>query len=367
VQAPQTKPTNRIVTLDLLRGYFLFVIIIDHLQRFPSGLDLLTGRGQLWASAAEGFFFVSGIVVALVRGRDFERSGFMGAARKLWKRAGSLYVWSIILTLLFTYVAFTIGETHAGIKSGLIGRDNFLDILWDAVSFRYVYGWADFLPHYVVFLAGAPFVLWLLKKGWIWLVIAGSLALYSFGSTSFEARWQLLFYGGMIVGHYFPRIESWYAGLRSSVRRRFALTVIGAATVTVAASAVVVHLRSYLEKMGVGFAATLDRWNDAMAPVFDKTTVPPLRMLVFLLWFAALYMLFRRFERPITRYIGWFLFPLGRNSLYVYIIHSVVLFAEALLLPATLPLIPNLLISLAVLALVWLATTRRLGMALIPR
>ena len=44
---------QRVVALDLLRGYFLFVMIIDHLGRFPGLFDLLTGRDKMWVSAAE--------------------------------------------------------------------------------------------------------------------------------------------------------------------------------------------------------------------------------------------------------------------------------------------------------------------------
>lgn len=48
---------GRIHTIDILRGFFMFMIIVDHLELFPNGFDFLTGRGLLWMSAAEGFFF----------------------------------------------------------------------------------------------------------------------------------------------------------------------------------------------------------------------------------------------------------------------------------------------------------------------
>jgi hypothetical protein len=59
----------RILALDLLRGYFLVSIILNHLQWYPNGLDWVAMRGSLLVSAAEGFFIISGILLGIVRGR----------------------------------------------------------------------------------------------------------------------------------------------------------------------------------------------------------------------------------------------------------------------------------------------------------
>lgn len=56
------------LALDYLRGYFIVVIIIDHLYRWPSALALLTGQGHLWFNAADGFVIVSGLMIGYVRG-----------------------------------------------------------------------------------------------------------------------------------------------------------------------------------------------------------------------------------------------------------------------------------------------------------
>ena len=59
---------GRIVSLDLMRGWFLIIIILDHLTYFPNGLTFLTGDSRLAVSAAEGFFIISGLVLGIVRG-----------------------------------------------------------------------------------------------------------------------------------------------------------------------------------------------------------------------------------------------------------------------------------------------------------
>ena len=63
---------QRIDTIDIIRGYFLFVIIIDHLARFFGFFDLFTGGGRQWVSAAEGFFFISGMMIGLVRAKKLK-------------------------------------------------------------------------------------------------------------------------------------------------------------------------------------------------------------------------------------------------------------------------------------------------------
>src|SRR6218665_421663 len=94
------EKSERILTFDLLRGYFLCVILFNHLQFYPNGFDLLTGRGVLYVSTAEGFFLVSGIVLGIVRGRKLLNQPFNVAAKLLWKRALQLYTTSLVLTFL---------------------------------------------------------------------------------------------------------------------------------------------------------------------------------------------------------------------------------------------------------------------------
>jgi len=67
-QANNLSKRRRIFELDLLRGFFVVIIIIDHLQLWPSPLRYLTGEGRLWVTAAEGFFLISGLLVGYIRG-----------------------------------------------------------------------------------------------------------------------------------------------------------------------------------------------------------------------------------------------------------------------------------------------------------
>lgn len=58
--------TVRIEALDILRGLFLVVILINHIALFPNIFMLFTGKSELWFSAAEGFMTVSGVLVGYI-------------------------------------------------------------------------------------------------------------------------------------------------------------------------------------------------------------------------------------------------------------------------------------------------------------
>ena len=132
----------RLLALDLLRGYFMFVIIVNHIGRFPSFYDLFTARGELWVSAAEGFFLISGILIGYVYGPKF-LNNMKAVSKKLWLRAGKLYLWSVFFTLFFTFIGLITG-LPPGTKPGLL-ETNFLNLIYQTLTFRYIYGWADFL------------------------------------------------------------------------------------------------------------------------------------------------------------------------------------------------------------------------------
>jgi len=160
-----TQFATRLNTLDLLRGWFLVVIASDHLIRIPSMFDLITGRGLLWVSAAEGFFFISGMLVGITRGRQMQLDGLKAASRRLWARAGKLYVASVILTFAYLFLGYWLQSRGVtAIKGGLTHFGSVGELFYNVFNLNYTYGWADFLSFYAVFLGLAPLALWLLRR-----------------------------------------------------------------------------------------------------------------------------------------------------------------------------------------------------------
>ena len=121
-QSIEEPHIERIRAFDLMRGFFLIVILLDHLAYYPSGLDIFTGRGLLYISTAEGFFAISGLVLGIVRGRKLLKKPLSIAAKLLLKRSVQLYIESIILTLLFTIAAWLFYH-NSEIKYGAAAPD----------------------------------------------------------------------------------------------------------------------------------------------------------------------------------------------------------------------------------------------------
>lgn len=364
--------SERIATFDLLRGYFLCVILFNHLEYYPNGVELLTGQSLLYASTAEGFFVVSGIVLGIVRGRKLLDQPFKVAAKLLWKRALQLYITSIVLTFLFTLIGqLFIGQP--GLKYGIFTDWNhWWELLLHTINLSYTYGWADFLRMYAIFIFFAPFALWLLRKG-LWYVLLGiSLALWSLypilPNTPVIAQpfsWQLIFFGGFIIGFYWQDIIRTWRELSIKARKTIGWSVVGAFALTF----VVTFAFVFGHHVGGSLGAQLDSLHHIVEQYFNKDRLPLARILLGSIWFWGLFYLARRYEAWLIKHTGWLLLTFGANSLYVYTISSFVVFAMSLIVapPGLHNILLNLLLSLSALGIVYLATRTKFLMKIIPR
>ena len=356
--------SNRIVALDILRGWFLIVILINHIELYPSGFDYLTGRGRLLVSAAEGFFFMSGLLVGMVYRRRLGH-GLKFVFKKMWGRALELYIASIFFTLLFTAAAVFLN--HQTIKYGLYGVINWPHIIKETVLMRYGYGWADFLDRFAILMFIAPVTFWLLARGKWWLMMGASFVIWLVGQRmtvdNFTMTWQLLFNLAMLVGYYWQELsEKWYS-LAQTTKHKIKLWVIWLSAISFSLSYASVYLLSILNEKLSGlphwlYNLTLN-WNTINASVWQyaqKWTMGPLRIILFLLWFATLFMFVQRYSGGINRRTKHLIELLGRNSLLVYIIHAFVVFAFKLFIPTNSTFLINFLITAAALACLFIAT-----------
>src|SRR6266508_1306131 len=72
--------------VDLLRGFCVFAMIVDHISG-SSWLYGLTGNNRWAVSAGEGFVFLSGLVLGMVYTRKMLKSGLAEAVWGLLRRA----------------------------------------------------------------------------------------------------------------------------------------------------------------------------------------------------------------------------------------------------------------------------------------
>lgn len=366
------EKSERILTFDLLRGYFLAVILFNHLEYYPSGLEFLTGKSILYVSTAEGFFAVSGIVLGIVRGRKLVNQPIGKAITLLWKRAVQLYLTSIILTLLFTIIG-QFFLNNPGLKYGIYTDwTNWGDLLWQTITLHYSYGWADFLRMYAVFIFFTPIAVWLLRKGWWYVVLAISTLLWAlyplFAGDVIIAQlfsWQLVFFGGFVIGFYWQDIVAWWRKITPIVRKRLGWSLVSVFILTLIASSVLVFSQWLPTQLGGQLTAI----HHVIEQGFDKDRLPLPRIILGCMWFWGAFYLFRRFESWIIKYLGWLLLPFGANSLYVYTLSAFVVFFAHLFVaaPGFNSALLNLGASLLALGLVLLSVKKKFLMKIIPR
>jgi len=367
----QVKKSSRIIALDLLRGYFLIAILFDHLQYFPNGFDWMSGRGQLFVSAAEGFFFISGIVLGIVRGRKLIDKPFSMAAKLLLKRGLQLYITAVVLFFIFTVIGWLF-INNPGVKPGIRPMDeSFWSILVNALDFNYIYGWADYLRLYAVYMFVSPLVVWLLRKGkWYIVLIASLICWYLYDYSPLETpelsqvfSWQLIFFGGMTIGFYLDPIRDWWSSRSLKFRKLITAAVVSIAFITMLVNFIFVVWGPAL--LGQDAVQTI---NNALMPYLNKERLPFYRIGLFLIWFGAGFWLMNKLERYVLKHLGWLLVPFGGNSLYVYTVEAFIIFFIHLAVPPSpSSMFVNLVLSIGCLGLTWLAVRSKFLMGVIPR
>jgi hypothetical protein len=364
--------SSRIQTFDLLRGYFLVAIILDHLAFYPNGLDWWTGRGQLYVSAAEGFFLISGIVLGIVRGSKLIDKPMRQVTSLLLNRAVQLYITAIVLMLFFTFIGWQFID-NPGLKAGIrLPSENIWDVLKGALTFEYIYGWADYLRLYAIFIFVSPIAMWLLRHK-LWYVVMGiSLFVWTqFGASTLDTAelsqvysWQLIFFGGLTIGFHWNAIKAWWQKLHLPLRKMVVACTVSIAAITMVASFLLVHGEEFIGSS----AHFLTDINMVVNPMFNKEELPLKRIVLFMIWFGASFWLFTRYEAQIKRWLGWLLLPFGHNSLYVYTMHAIlVFFVHLVIKDPTGSWVINFLLSVAGVLLVWLAVRYKILMKIIPR
>lgn len=373
----QKKVKNpRIIALDLLRGYFLVSIILNHLQWYPNALDWIALRGSLFVSAAEGFFMISGILLGIVRGRNLADQPFRVSALLILKRGLKLYITAVILMLCFTLIGWFFMD-NAGLKPGIRPIDQpFSEILFGAFGLQYLYGWADFLRLYAIFLIATPFALWLLRKGKWYVVAITSCAVWAlfpiahtYTNNSAELlmplSWQLIFFAGLIVGFHWIDLQDWWKRQSHKLKRYIGIPVLVIAAITLVINALL------LIAIATGLLPETVRllYDTHLAVTFNKEALTIPRIILFGLWFTLGLTIFMRYEKKIAQWFGWILLPFGMNSLYVYILHAIILFFAHLIIAPGIGgnIIVNFFGSIIILGIILFAVRKRFLFKIIPR
>jgi hypothetical protein len=307
---------------------------------------------------------MSGLLIGMIYRRRLHL-GMKFIFKKMWTRAAELYLIGVGLTLFYlAWVQFT---HHAPIKDTLPSPFPWHHYIEQALLMRFTYGWADFLVRFAILMLFAPFVFFLVAKRLWWLALIFIFTAWAFRGVGFTLAWQLIFNLGIIIGYYWRQIEDRYRKLKFNQRRNIQIGIGSAALITFTISYASVFVLSLLFHLwGDGslphslqhIANVWGNWNYDVWLYADKWTMGPVRVVLFFLWFPVLYWLFRRYENRLNSLTRGILEFLGRNSLLVYTIHSLIIFIlKMYIIPPKTGFLLNVLITCGGLVMLVFLTT----------
>jgi hypothetical protein len=370
--------SRRDLRVDLLRGFCIFAMVVDHFGG-DSWLYAITGGNRFYVSAAEGFIFISGFVMGQAYRSKRDRSGLPAAMTEALRRARTLYIATVALTVVFSMLfLYTDISLWTGRDFGL-GIDSLQEIAVAAITLHYTYHGTDILAMYTLLLLIAPLILLLLSVGeWYWVLGASWLLwlAYQFypeeasipwyirhGENFPLAAWQVLFVTGHVLGFYRQQLTGWLQRFR---RLRVVAVGLGVA-ITLALISIALGAES-----GVQFGF-FDLDPNVLTETFFKVPLRPWRIVAFVSVAIVAYTTATYLWWPIRRVVGWLMLPLGQAALYSYIVHFFLILLVYNLVPwfSTLPWEPSEavftpLLQSAVVLLLWVLVRRRVLFGIIP-
>lgn len=367
----QPGKSNRDMRLDLLRGFCLFVMAIDHIGVFgpDTWLYSVTGKGDFFVSAAEGFVFISGLVMGMVYCKLIAREGLAKAMPKILSRIGRLYLLAVGLTLFFVALA-TYTPLKLWAERDWIAIKNPIELIVGSFTLHFAFHGSSIMVMYVLFIALTPLIFYAFTRRKAWIVLAISWAVWlgnmfypdqftiPFQSNFPFASWQTVFVTGISIGYYRNQLAAF---LKPQLRTLYYTFV----------SFVAVSLLAFfvLDKSGLAkdtFLANID-YKQFLADLQDKGKLPIERMAAVFIIFQAMYLFATWIWIPLQKAIGWFLIPIGEAGLYVFSLHL-----GLIVLVYNIPGFTNLpyvwygLAELAAISLLWVAVKTRFLYNIIP-
>lgn len=343
--------------IDGLRGFFLVFMLVNHLL-FQGGYWMLhVNHNKLaYVEDAQGFVFLSGLMIGLVYGRKMLTLGYAEGRRLVWARAFQLYRYSIGIVFV-VLIARAVLPDAARYRGNWLGHTALTGDPWRLAAiatFLFQPTVMDILPQYVIYMLVAPPVLRWCLEGRVAAVATGSLLLWLAAQlglqhaltdplgdaitrgdgqglrTSFNLLgWQLVFFAGMIAG-------ALTAARRIDWRRLFRADFAAPAVIALAVCVSLAPIR-LTTAYGLLPQVMIDK-SDALA---IRGEFGP----VYLVNFAAAaigltWLMIAGPDHPRTgvrRVAGAirglfalrFLRLLGRHSLYVYVWHVAIVYAVA--------------------------------------
>lgn len=355
---------GRDLRFDLLRGLAVIAMITDHIGGQESWLYTLTGGNRFWTSAAEGFIFISGLVMGIVYPAVIARDGVGAAVRKAMRRAGTLYLLTVTLTLTTAALASRLGLYWAP----QVDANSLPDFVIGVLTLHRAYYLTDVLLLYtlVIFIAAGALYLMATRRSWIVLVASWSLwSLWQFcpqqvtlpwaitdNSVFTLPAWQLLFFNGLLIGFH-----------RKALAARFGW-LTGRAALAVSGALFAVSVAVYNDGLAplVALTGKDAAWLDAH--LFSKSDQQIGRIVSFAIVATFAVSLVTNLWQPLLHGLGWLLIPLGQSALLAYGLHLFVIVLTTLAGPqlfgaGTFTAAQNAALQAGGILLIWAVVTTR--------
>ena len=316
-----SKGGNRDYRLDFFRGLALLFIFIDHIP--DNTISYFTLRSFAFCDAAEVFIFISGYTAALAYAPAFDREGVAMGFARIYRRVWQLYVAHLCLFMIFNAeVGYTLKFLYNPLFADELQVGDYLNDPGDAfihvLLLQFQPSLLNILPLYIALLLALPFFVLLLRRhvllglvpsGILWL----AAILFGWNMPGFpEGRlwyfdpfaWQFLF--AIAVG----------LGLTRATERRLLVPSgwLPRGALVFAVIAAVLSLSSSLHDAVnriPQFIMLPEMW-------FDKTMLPPARLLSVLALAVLVGTYVPREARFLTSRAGWWIVLCGQNSLQVF-------------------------------------------------
>ncbi len=347
----------RLSLLDGFRGFFLIMMMSTHFGRtFGAELRHLSHHRFGFVEDAQGFVFLSGLVVALVYGKILLRHSEWQMTRSLLKRVGTIYIWHVMLIVAIFGLAYFSGGPDGNVGSFAgIGQKGWQDFF---LSITLVSGpaYIDILPMYVIFLGLTPAFLILLNRGHGTLLACIVIGCWLFAQTYIlnielnylsqvsgieedggqgfglifnRFAWQLLFFAGALFGMALAKGDLDLSILGTHMGK----TVFYACLTAIVIFAIMkIYPRFGHDNQEL---VAMDRWNLSALRLLNFIVV--LYILTYLCSAAG-----RENSSGFVRVVSEFLIRifnwkpfvfLGQHSLQVYAFHVLVIYVALALLP----------------------------------
>ena len=171
---------KRLNILDGFRGYFLVFMMLNHVA-LRGGVWLVhVNHGELgYVQDAQGFVFLSGLMVGMIYSRRMVKDGFWHGAAKMWRRALEIYRYTLACLIGIVALAALFPDIQSAWRDWLLqlgDQDPLFAVA--AVLLLFQPTFMDILPQYIIYMLVAPPLVWLCIQGRWRIVLAGSIAVW---------------------------------------------------------------------------------------------------------------------------------------------------------------------------------------------